>query len=304
MFRRKKTNDLARKNSATNKTAPVFSYYSNRSNSDFNSRIRNMPGSENTKKQKTVVWWFGYLPALVSIVLVVLASMYATTLETNPRIQISSIDGKPAVLQPISVYESAAHEILQRSVFNRSKFTINSDKLANAMQDRFPELGEIVVTVPLISRYPIIDVQPAVPVFVLNGKGGSFVIDTNGRAVLKANQLKSSVKDKLPLVTDNSGSDISLGKQLFPTDLVVFIGQIDTQLRTKKVGVVSYSLPALANELHVHITDVPYYIKCNTDTDARLQVGTYLAVSDKLRKDGITPAEYMDVRIEGRAYYK
>lgn len=304
IFRRKKPDDTGRRIPTAGKSAPVFSYYSSRSNQEMPGRARNMASDDTVKKRQGKVWWIGYLPAIISIAVVIISCIYATTLTTKPRIHITTIDGKPAVLQDIKVYESAAQKILERSVLNRSKLTIDTDKAAKEIQNKFPELGDIIITVPLIGRHPLIDAQPAVPAMVLSGKGGAFVIDVNGRPVLKASELKSSIKDKLPVVTDDSGSEIQIGKQLLPTDLVEFINKIDSYLKDKQVKVKFYSLPALANELHVHLEGTPYIVKCNTETDARLQVGTYLAINDKLKADGITPAEYIDVRIEERAYYR
>lgn len=304
MFGRKKPEDPARRSPAGGRSAPVFSYYSNRSDQDLPRRRRDTNIGDAIKKRAPKAWWVGYLPAIISIMVVIGCAMYATTLAVKPRIHITTIDGKPAATQDVKIYETAAQKILKKSLFSRSKLTIDTDKIAKELQDQFPELGDVIVTVPLIGRQPIIDAQPAVPALVLSGQGGVYVVDINGTPVLKASELKSSIKDKLPAVTDDSGSEVQMGKQLLPTDLVRFIGQIDAQLKAKQVRVQSYSLPALANELHVRLADIPYVIKCNIDTDARLQVGTYLAVSEKLKAEGITPAEYIDVRIEERAYYR
>jgi hypothetical protein len=65
------------------------------------------------------------------------------------------------------------------------------------------------------------------------------------------------------------------------------------------------SLPSNANELDIQIAGQPYEVKFNLHSDkAREQAGTYLATIASLQKQGITPSKYIDVRVDGRAYYQ
>jgi hypothetical protein len=305
MFRRKKQEQPTVRNPQNSGAkAPVFSYYSSRSSSADPKAGRNMAGLAAASMPKRTSWWLIYLPSLLSIFLVILSALYVTTLTSEPRINITSQNGRPAVVQDTVIYERAAEKLLTSSLFNKSKLTINTDKLAADMQKQFPELGDIVVTVPLIGRKLIIQVQPALPSLILTGQGGSYVIDDSGTAVLASSQLLSSVRDTLPVIADDSGIDIEIGKQILTTDLVAFVGELAAQLKAKQLQVQAYSLPARANELHLRLEGKGYYVKFNTEIDARLQVGTYLALIEKLNADGVTPAEYVDVRVEERSYYK
>jgi hypothetical protein len=65
------------------------------------------------------------------------------------------------------------------------------------------------------------------------------------------------------------------------------------------------TLPPAASELDVQIVDQPYFIKFNLENDdPRQQVGTYIATQAYLTSQHITPAHYIDVRVDGRAYYE
>ncbi len=86
--------------------------------------------------------------------------------------------------------------------------------------------------------------------------------------------------------------------------MIQFITRLDSQLKAEKLEVQAYTLPLLANELHVRLQGQGYYMKFNTENDSRVQVGTYLAVIEKLNSAGQAPTEYIDFRIEERAYYK
>ena len=76
-------------------------------------------------------------------------------------------------------------------------------------------------------------------------------------------------------------------------------------MAAKHITITSMTLPPAADELDVHLTGVNYYIKFNlANDDARQQVGTFLATQAQLKSQGITPGQYIDVRVDGRAYYQ
>ncbi|MGH7241431.1 MAG: hypothetical protein ACREGB_03995, partial [Candidatus Saccharimonadales bacterium] len=67
----------------------------------------------------------------------------------------------------------------------------------------------------------------------------------------------------------------------------------------------SMALPPAAYELDVKPAGVGYFVKFNMHEDtARQQAGTFLAVRERLVSQGVTPGSYIDVRLDGRAYYK
>lgn len=300
---KKADSDEVRQRPASNRNvAPVFSYYSSRNNA-AGPRSTTREAEATTKKAARHRRWLVYFPSLLSLVLVLGAVSYITTLSTNPRIEIKTGSTFVAV-QEEAVYHTAAAALMKKSIFSQSKLTVDTDALAATFKDEFPELGDVVVVMPLIGRRAVFEIRPAQPALVLIGSGGSYIIDSSGRPVLKGSQLASSIRDKLPVVSDEAGTDISIGKQLVTYELVAFIRDVDAQFKAKAVAIDSYALPFQAHEVHVRLQGKGYVLKLNTENDARQQIGTYIALVDKLSHDGITPAEYIDVRIEERAYYK
>jgi hypothetical protein len=87
-------------------------------------------------------------------------------------------------------------------------------------------------------------------------------------------------------------------------DEVQFITGVLAQLQAKQLAITAVTLPPIAHELHVRIQGQPYYVKFNIQSDARIAAGTFLATKSYLEQGRITPAEYVDVRVEERAYYK
>jgi hypothetical protein len=147
-------------------------------------------------------------------------------------------------------------------------------------------------------------IQPAVPKLILVGKGGMYLLDANGRAMITGNQVSDLDSLHIPVVNDQSGLTIQLGKITLPQDTVSFIVQVAGQMKAKGITISSLELPAGSSELRMHINGAGYFVKFNLHGDAREEAGSYLAVKDYLASNQKTPGEYVDVRVENRAYYK
>src|ERR1700741_4896040 len=95
--------------------APVFSYYSSRSGGETErgrfEAPKNQRGLERLK----------HLPTTLAIVLIVGCVVYASLLNSRPRIMIAaSSTGKP-LQRPTSVYEAYITKQLNSSILNKSK---------------------------------------------------------------------------------------------------------------------------------------------------------------------------------------
>jgi hypothetical protein len=106
-------------------------------------------------------------------------------------------------------------------------------------------------------------------------------------------------------VTDKSGFRVEPEKQALSSADVGFIRTVKAQLAARHVGISSMDLPAGTSELDVHINGDPYFVKFNLESGtARQQSGTFLATRAELKRRHSVPAQYIDVRVDGRAYYK
>jgi len=80
------------------------------------------------------------------------------------------------------------------------------------------------------------------------------------------------------------------------------------QLRAQNVSIKAMTLPAASSELDVYIGGTSYFVKFNlqdiNDSAANIQSGTFLALKKHLAEQNKTPSQYIDVRLEGRAYYR
>lgn len=245
--------------------------------------------------------------AVAAVVLVVALVLNSIFLTRNPTIVVhSQADGSQLLLRSQDVYQEAARAVLAGSLANTNKITIDTGKVAAELQKQFPELGYVSVVLPVFGRQPVVRVQTVQPALVLASSrtGGVFLVDDSGRAVMEAAAVAASVKQKLPVVQDQSGLALSVGDSALPRGNVSFITEVVGQLSAKGLKVVSMVLPASSSELDVRIEGAPYTVKFNLRGDARVGVGAFLAVKQHLEREGKTPGSYIDVRVDNKAYYR
>lgn len=287
----------------TSKNKAVFSYYQNRDEQPDGTKSRSKPSliTGITARAR-------HIPSVIAAALIVLSIGYALTLSDTPRVSIvndrAKTDAVSGFLRPPSEYQQAAQKMLQQSVLSRNKLTLDTEALERQLQDDFSEITNVAVVLPLVSRTPVVYVQIAEPVLLLESGTKKFVIDEKGRALIDAAQVGNLQALQLITVTDAAQLDIQPGSQVLTGKDTVFMRTIRDQLRAKGINVARMALPARASEVHVYIEGKPYFIKFTTTSDVLQQVGTYLALTKHLEGKGVIPAEYIDVRVPERAYYK
>ncbi len=280
-----------------------FAYRARRSDEDAN------VGRQQQREHPRIPKDWGSFLLKRSGFIILLAALFISAiniLSVSGSAKIMPLSGSSdAFLHDKAVYEAAADKLLAESVWNRNKITINTADISQGMLKQFPELSSASVTLPLFNKRPIVYVQTAQPALMLAAQNGSYVIGTNGKALLPADQLPSNNKLSLPLVTDQSGLRVQVNRQALSSTDVAFIQTVAGQLSAKHQNIASMVLPVGTSELDVKLNGQPYTVKFNLESgDGRQQAGTFLATQAKLQSQGITPAQYIDVRLDGRAYYK
>jgi hypothetical protein len=186
---------------------------------------------------------------------------------------------------------------------NKSKLTFDSNSVTEGLQKQFPEVANAIITIPLIGHRPVVHIAVSSPAFILGSSSGAYYVSSDGKPLVRVNEVANPLSNMIT-VTDETNLPVTIGKQILPTDTVSFITAVIKQLQATNTPVQSVTLPLEANELQVRIVDEPYAVRYNTLGDPRVETGTFLAVRKRLEGSGEKPKEYIDVRVEARAYYK
>lgn len=312
MFKKKKQNLPARNPSRMrqptlerNLGTSVFSYHANRTARPGPARRQEQPPAQDVRAKRNlraVLFKRGRIAtALITIVVALTLNLF---LGRTPSVTTLSTPKNEVFLQDDPIYQAAATDALRRSIWNGNKLTINTVAIEKDLRARFPELQYVDVSVPFAGHTVRVHIEPATPQLLLSAGNDVYVLDTAGRAVIKANEARRVEKLGLPVVTDESGLPVEVGKPALPSTSVAFITEVVSQLRAKKIDISSLTLPAGTSELHVRANGVPYYVRFNLQGHAREEAGTFLAVKAQLEREKKTPDTYIDVRVEERAYYR
>lgn len=295
---------LADKTKASSK---VFSYYNVRSvSSEEEARAGQSPAqqqrgakhasSQRYRRFKQIVVLAGFL-VLVGA-LVANSRIYPQTGE----VVVKGAPEKQMLLQDKSVYQSATQQILQGKFQYKFKPFINTHDVSQQLLKQYPELSVATISLPLFGNGYTLYIEPSSAALLLTAANNqTYIIDNHGR-VISADVSNASYG--MPRVTDLSGLTPKLGMQVLPERDIVAIQTVVYQMKEHGLTVEQITLPAIVQRFEVRTEGKPYNVKFSLYEDIEQQVGAYLALDKKLQKEGIIPAEYVDVRVADRVYYK
>lgn len=303
---------IGRRRPVTEERRPpgAFSYYSQRSQSLERTRRRiPLEEPENQRRHN----WSQYavmarqrFGLIIVAIVAVICLINLLRLNTNVSVESLNETGSGYLLHSKSTYEVAATRLLASSVLNNNKLTVNTAAFERHMKQEFPELTSVEMALPLAGHRPHVYIRIAEPAFILVGSNSqSFIIDETGTALQSAVSVPNLDSLQLPVIKDESGLVLRQGHTVLSGSSVAFISIVTAQLEANNVGISRLVLPSAASQLDVYVTGKSYYVKFNLHSDSPSQaVGAYLAASRQLEKEGSSPKEYFDTRIDGRVYYK
>lgn len=296
------------------KVAPsVFSYRASRSAASDNlgrtkKRGSSMP-ADATNPQSKQSRVSPIKRGLRVVLFLIMAALLINSLilSKEATIVIASANGKPqSASRDPKAYENAVRDILASSFRNTNKVTVDTRAISETLRENFPELAGATVSLPLVGHRLTVYVDVSSSRLLITAADGStYVLDDHGKAIAPMVTTDELLRAGLPQLHDQSHLDIEVGKTVLPSTTVAFIAEVSRQFKEAGIEVASMTLPTTpGEELQVRIKDVPYYIKFNVRGNARVEVGTFLALKQYLDAQKKTPTAYIDVRVENRAYYR
>ena len=296
MGREKVTRKRPSRDFSGNKS-PTLQYY--RSAKTVEKRDIQAPRRPEARREPVRVGqFFKHLPTYISIIVIAVSLVYCSIIGNNAAIVVPP----GASLYPLLYYQDQATVVLKQSAFNHSKFTFDTEAFKTNLQARIPDATDITVSLPFIGKKPVVGLNLAKPLFLLNAPTGTYVVGDNGIVLADAHNLDAAKSKDLTLLQEELPIKITVGKAIMSSSDIAFILTVITQLDRAKLASSTLILPAGANELYVKFTSLPYLVKFALTGEARQQVGAFLAVKNGLGAN--VPSEYIDVRVAERVYVK
>ncbi len=192
----------------------------------------------------------------------------------------------------------AAEASFNHHPFSRNLLTLG---LAPLSQDILADqrLGEVHVTRVWPSGVTITVSERQLSLGWKSG-GSVYVLDSNGVAVA----LVGEQGTKLAVVTDSTSLPVTVGSRVVPQRFVQFTLSLAGELTPMTgLAITSMSVPDTTSELYVK-TSVGYTVKFDTTSGAEDQLTSLKTVLATLKTLKKTPAEYIDLRVPNKAYYR
>lgn len=312
----KSNHKVVRSEEEVNLLTPVIAYQPSKAKRTVtkkgrqNSKIKNKSQPKvlsvtSIPKIKKPNFFYQRLAFIIIVLIFINFLFHLISVSPNPKIVMLSVNANQSYYKNKNLYGQLVANQLKYNFWDGNKFTINTQTISHKILTKFPELTKVHVVVPLFSSQPIVYIQPNQAAIILDATNGSYIIDTAGYSLMPTQKASNLAQLNLPVVIDQHGNPVVPGKQVLTTTEVSFIQTVQLELAAGHYPVYEFSMPSMSNQLNATFIKQPYYVKFNLQSgDARQQSGTFLAVIHYLTAHNITPSQYIDVRINGRAYYK
>lgn len=132
------------------------------------------------------------------------------------------------------------------------------------------------------------------------------LVDKNG--VLFSKNLDPSVHtSKLIKIEDQSGVILESGSPVLTASLVELIGSLYSKvplLYGKDAKASRVIIPTSTREVQIQVAGQPYLLKFSSTRELDQQIGELNSLLAFLKNKNITPSQYIDIRLEHKAFYK
>lgn len=216
-------------------------------------------------------------------------------------------DQSLAATPPKVSYQQTAQNFTKAHFAAHFMVSLPREALAKDLMSRHPEIQKVTVKSQLFSRNPQLFVSFRQPVLIwkTSKQQQSYYVDSQGKA-FDSNVFGKD--DSLVKVNDASGIPAELGSAVVSSRQIKFLGVLVGQVQAKsdgKIRVNKITFPASSTkEVDVNFNDKPYFARVYLDRSPEEQASEAITSINYLAEKNITPAEYIDVRVKDRVFFR
>ena len=251
--------------------------------------------SERSENQKLVIRrrklgaFFVILAIFISLISIFLFQFIS-------KVSVVSNESKS---QNLSKYEKSVEEYLNINPSERILSNLNKNALLESLQKDYPEVLSISdIKFNGLTSYKIyLDFRKPVASWLVDGK--EFFVDSEGVSFNINNFEKPSLN-----IIDDSGAIVSNGKNVASSSFFSFIGKLVSAANKQGLEISKIRIPPLSlRQVEVSVKGVSYFARMSTADSAEGQIINFKKAIEYFITHKISP-NYIDLRIEGKGYYK
>lgn len=218
-------------------------------------------------------------------------------------VTINTVSSNTPLTKSVDIvsYRKAADKYFGARPFERFRFVLNEERFEAAMKAELPELASIALqnAKGLVATDAMVSVRK--PVAVWLSESERLYVDSDGMTFTR-----NYYQDPAVTIEDQSGIAVSGQTKLVASSrLLTFAGRLVAGIDASGVGTVTkVAIPLGAlRQLDITLDGKPYRIKTHMDREPLSQVADVVSAVKYFDAQHITP-DYIDVRVEGKAFYR
>lgn len=196
-------------------------------------------------------------------------------------------------------YKTSIENYFSANPSERFKPNLNKKALISKIQNDNPEILDISnINLNGITSYNF-ELSFRKPVASWNAEGKELFVDSEGVS------FSTTLFDKPTLaIVDDSGLTASNGKNVASSSFFSFVGKLVAAANNNGLEITKIRIPpASLRQVEVSVSGVKYYAKMSTSESAEGQIANFKTAINYFATHKISPS-YVDLRIEGKGYYK
>ena len=240
------------------------------------------------RRRKLSVFFMGI--AAISILMVVFLLQFVSRV---------SVTAKGVSNNNLEKYRSSIEEYFSANPSERFMPNLNRKALVLKVQNDNPEVSDISnINLNGITSYNF-ELSFRKPVASWNTEGKELFVDSEGIS------FSTNLFNKPTLaIVDDSGLAASNGKNVASSSFFSFVGKLVSAANNNGLEITKIRIPpASLRQVEVSVSGVKYYAKMSTSESAEGQIANFKTAINYFATHKISPS-YVDLRIEGKGYYK
>lgn len=238
------------------------------------------------------------ITATLSVVLMIVAGFYFLVSQfTATATVVASPD--PSIRLD-SKYTDAIEDYLGDHFRQRLRIFMNAEQLSRYLNQVTPEVDTIELAgSDGIGRSTFL-LRLRKPIASWNVGSKELYVDSSG-VPFERNYFASPA---IRIVDENRISSVETGQSITSNRFMSYIGQVIGRLENEGYTINRVVIPeGMTRQIEVYIEGLPYYFKLTSDRSAGQSAEDIIRADTWMKQRELSP-EYVDVRVEGKAFYK
>ncbi len=241
--------------------------------------------------------WLYYLSRYLPMVIVIGVVAYILMFSGLFQIKNVEVEGPGSNLS--AQLSAATTAYLKSGWLNQNWLFVDTRGLSDELKKQFSQSEKIIVEKQFPNKL-VIKTDEQTPALVWQSGGKYYLLSVSGRVITEQG---SGDNQQLLRVSDANNIPVQTGQYVVSKDFIDFTKAVSQYAESNKLSPVSFSVAETTTELMAKVAP-GYFIKFDTSQSVDSQLRALTALEAYLATNKKKPAEYIDLRVPGKTFYK